>query len=126
MSTRFRLYAILASVFGFLGVALGAFGAHGVSDPDIKALYDTGSRYQLTHVLAMFAALAVWRWGGTRAQLAPAFFLGGIWLFSGSLYAHAVGAPRWVGFLTPVGGVLFLIGWLTLALGAAQLRTEAK
>jgi uncharacterized membrane protein YgdD (TMEM256/DUF423 family) len=126
LTNRFRLYAILAAVFGFLGVAIGAFGSHGVDDPGIKELIDVGARYQMIHVLAMFAGLAVWRWGGERAKLAPAFFLGGIWLFSGSLYAHAAGAPSKVGFLTPVGGVLFLIGWIMLALGAAQLKTEVK
>src|SRR6202012_1723734 len=99
---RFRLYAVLIGLFGLAAVAVGAFGAHGLADPEAKRLVDIGAHYHLTHVLAAAAALAFWNWGAARARFAAPFFFGGVWLFSGSLYALALGAPRWVGVLTPV------------------------
>jgi uncharacterized membrane protein YgdD (TMEM256/DUF423 family) len=122
LTARFRLYAILIGVFGFAGVAIGAFGAHGLDDPDAKRLIDIGAHYQMVHALAALGALVFWRWGAEGAKHAAPFFFGGIWLFSGSLYALALHAPRWVGVLTPIGGVLFMLGWLLLAFGATQLK----
>jgi uncharacterized membrane protein YgdD (TMEM256/DUF423 family) len=124
MTDRFRLYAILTPIFGFFAVAIGAFGAHGIDDPKIKELIEVGSRYHFLHTLAAMGALAFWHWGATRARFAVPFFFGGIWLFSGSLYLHAIGAPRWVGMLTPIGGVLFMIGWALLAWAALQLKAK--
>lgn len=121
MNDRFRLYAVLASLFGLAAVAIGAFGAHGVKDPAIKNLIDVGAHYHFVHTLAAFAGLMFWRWGASRARFAVPFFFGGIWLFSGSLYAHALGAPREVGMLTPIGGLLFMTGWALLAWAALQL-----
>jgi uncharacterized membrane protein YgdD (TMEM256/DUF423 family) len=124
VKTNFRLYAFLCGLFGFAAVAIGAFGAHRVKDPEIERLIEVGSHYHLTHTLAAIGALAFWHWGATRARYAVAFFFGGIWLFSGSLYLHALGAPGWIGFLTPVGGVLFLIGWALLAWAGLQLAAD--
>jgi len=124
MSTRFRLYAALSCAFGFAAVAIGAFGAHGVADPEAKRLIDIGAHYHFMHTLAAFAALGVWRWGAPRARFAPAFFFGGIWLFSGSLYALAFGAPHWIGAITPIGGLLFMVGWATLGWASLQLPRE--
>jgi uncharacterized membrane protein YgdD (TMEM256/DUF423 family) len=110
----FRTYAVLAALSGGLSVAMGAFAAHGAG-PAAKALLDTGARYEFMHAMASIASLTFWNWGARRARFAPPLFLLGTVLFAGSLYALAFGAPRWVGAITPVGGVLFLLGWLTLA-----------
>ena len=110
-----RLWLGIAAVNGALAVAAGAFGAHALKAllaPDMLAVFETGARYQMYHALAMaIAALA-----GTR--FAPALFLGGIVLFSGSLYALALSGIGILGAITPVGGVLFLAGWVCLALSA--------
>lgn len=119
----FRVYAFLAALSGFLAVALGAFAAHGIDDSRSRDLIETAARYQFLHTFAVFAALTLWRsWGAARARHAPALFFPGIALFSGSLYALAFGAPRWMGAITPVGGLLFLAGWAVLAWAALALK----
>ena len=124
MKTRFRLYALLASVSGLLAVAIGAFGAHGIGDPVAKRLIETGAQYHFMHTVAAIASLAFWSWGATRARFATPFFFGGIWLFSGSLYALALGAPPAIGVITPIGGLLFMIGWGLLAWSALQVPDD--
>ncbi len=116
-----RLWLSLAAISGMVGVAAGAFAAHGVVDPRAKDLMSTAAHYQSIHALAVFACATVIQAGGGRARLAPALFLAGTLLFSGSLYALAVGAPRWAGAITPVGGGLFLAGWGMLAWAAASI-----
>jgi uncharacterized membrane protein YgdD (TMEM256/DUF423 family) len=111
-----RLWLTLAALEGFMGVAGGAFGAHGVGDPRAKALLETGGHYQLVHALAVFACLAALKLLGARLAAASAWlFLTGALIFSGSLYLMALGAPAILGAITPIGGVLLLAGWLTLA-----------
>lgn len=107
--------AFLGAVSGFACVAIGAFGAHALHDEAANALIDTGTRYHILHTMAAFASLSFRNWGADNARRAPLFFFIGIVLFSGSLYALALGAPRWVAYLTPLGGVSFLIGWGILA-----------
>jgi uncharacterized membrane protein YgdD (TMEM256/DUF423 family) len=101
----------LAALAGFACVAFGAFAAHGVADPKAQDLLRTGSLYGFVHVLATLAVGVL----APRARLSPALFLGGVLLFSGSLWAMALGAPRWLGAVTPLGGLGFLAGWLALA-----------
>jgi uncharacterized membrane protein YgdD (TMEM256/DUF423 family) len=113
-----RNWLTLAAISGFLSVAMGAFAAHGIADPQAKDWLKTGASYQSMHALAVFGCAIVMQTGATRARLAPAFFLAGTVFFSGSLYAMALGAPRWLGAVTPIGGVLFLIGWAVLAWAA--------
>jgi uncharacterized membrane protein YgdD (TMEM256/DUF423 family) len=113
-----RNWLTLAAVGGFASVAFGAFGAHGASDPRAQDLLRTGALYGFVHCLATFACAAAMQAGASRARFAPAFFLTGVLLFSGSLYAMALGAPGAVGVVTPVGGLCFLIGWVTLAWAA--------
>jgi uncharacterized membrane protein YgdD (TMEM256/DUF423 family) len=108
----------LAAVGGFLSVAFGAFGAHGVTDPRAQELLRTGALYGFVHCLATFACAAAMQAGAHRARFAPAFFLTGVLLFSGSLYAMALGAPRLMGVVTPIGGLAFLAGWAVLAWAA--------
>jgi len=113
-----RNWLTLAALGGFASVAFGAFGAHGVRDPKAQELLRTGALYGFVHSLATISCAAVIQAGGTRARFAPAFFLAGVLLFCGSLYALALGAPRAVGIVTPFGGLSFLIGWAVLAWAA--------
>lgn len=113
---------------GFLGVALGAFAAHGLKttfSPELLAVFETGVRYQMYHAFALFAA--AWgfaRWQARAFALAGGLFVTGILLFSGSLYLMAFSGERWLGAVTPIGGLAFLAGWLCLAWGAAlKMRT---
>jgi len=119
-----RLWLILAALGGLASVGFGAFGAHGVSDPKAQGWLRTGAEYGLAHCLAVFACAVVWQMGGTRAGLAAPLFLAGVAIFSGSLYAMALGAPRWFGAITPIGGLLFLAGWGALAWAAAGVRSN--
>lgn len=113
-----RDWMTLAAIAGFISVAVGAFAAHGVADPRAQELLRTGSQYAFVHVLATLACATLMQLGAERARLAPAFFLAGVALFSGSLFALAAGAPRWVGAITPFGGLSFLAGWAVLAWAA--------
>ncbi len=115
----------LAAVGGFIAVAVGAFAAHGVADPQAKEWLKTGAQYGFMHTMATFACATFMNIGAKRARLAPAFFLSGVVFFSGSLYAMAFGAPRWLGAITPIGGVLFLIGWAILAWAARDVDQPA-
>ncbi len=108
----------LAAVSGFLSVAIGAFAAHGMHDPQAQEWMRTGATYGFMHTMATLACATFIQVGATRARHAPAFFLSGVVIFSGTLYAIALGAPRWLGAVTPVGGLLFLIGWGVLAWAA--------
>ncbi len=90
-------------------------------DPVARELLKTGATYQMTHALAVFACALVEWLGGRRARLAPGLFLAGAVFFSGSLYALALGAPRLVGAVTPIGGLLFLLGWAVLAWGTLEI-----
>ena len=110
-----RTSLTLAAVLGFLCVAAGAFAAHGMTDPRAQELLRTGALYGFVHVLASFACLPLAQAGARRARRAPPFFLAGVVLFSGSLFALAFGAPRLAGAITPFGGLSFLAGWLVLA-----------
>jgi uncharacterized membrane protein YgdD (TMEM256/DUF423 family) len=118
-----RLWTSLAAMAGFLSVAMGAFAAHGMSDPLSRELLRTGAQYAGLHAVATLACAGLIAAGARRARFAPALFLGGIALFSGSLFALALGAPRWAGAITPVGGLLFLAGWAVLAWAAGGMRS---
>ena len=111
----------LAALSAFLAVAFGAFAAHGAKDARAVELLHTGALYQMTHALAAIAWLALARLAGKPTGAGPWLFLAGTALFSGSLYAMAFGAPSWLGMITPLGGLAFLAGWLTLAWRAASL-----
>ncbi len=122
-----RTYYLLAGALGFLGVALGAFGAHGLkarlagADGEQRmAWWQTGAQYHLVHALAVGLAgvVAARAPGGTVAGW---LFLGGIVLFSGSLYAMTLTGVRKLGAVTPLGGVLFLAGWGALCAAALAM-----
>lgn len=109
---------------GGIGVALGAFGAHGLKArlaPDLLAVFETGVRYQIYHALALLAlGWAVSRWPSGWLTAAGWLFVAGIALFSGSLYLLALTGVRWLGAITPLGGIAFIVGWLALAVGALR------
>lgn len=116
-----------AAVAGFLGVSLGAFAAHGLKSrlaPDLLAVFETGVRYQMYHVFAMLAAAwAFAHWQRRIFAVGGWLFGAGILVFSGSLYLLALTGTRWLGAITPLGGLAFLAGWLCLAWGAgARLK----
>ncbi len=116
-----RTFAGLGAIFGFLAVALGAFGAHALKarlTPEDLEIFETGVRYQMYHALALFAvAWAATRWPEANTTLAGWAFVVGILIFSGSLYLLVGTGARWLGAITPLGGVALLLGWATLALG---------
>jgi uncharacterized membrane protein YgdD (TMEM256/DUF423 family) len=119
-----RTFLLIAAVAGFLAVALGAFGAHGLRgrlSPDMLAVFETGVRYHMYHALAlMLTAATIGRMGPARLLVAAGWlFTAGIVLFSGSLYALALSGTAVLGAITPFGGVAFLAGWACLALFAA-------
>ena len=126
-----KLWLALAGINGFLAVAAGAFGAHGLKGalaaaPDGAqrlAWWHTAAQYHLAHALALglVAALAP-HVAGRTAPLAGWFFLAGLALFSGSLYTMTLTGVRALGAVTPVGGVCLLAGWLAVGLSAWRLR----
>ena len=116
-----RFWMTLAAASGFVSVAAGAFAAHALVDPTAKELMRTGANYEMAHALATFACAALAD-VAPRVRFAPALFLAGSALFSGSLYALAFGAPPIVGAITPFGGLLFLAGWATLVWAALRAR----
>lgn len=123
--------AIAAGVFGFTGVALGAMGAHALAAPlaerGMTGAWETGARYHLFHAVALLGAAAWLRTMGTAAAgrivWATRCWSAGIVLFSGSLYGLALGGPRWLGPVTPLGGGALMLGW---ALVVAAACTKEK
>lgn len=120
-----RLWMTLAAVSGFVSVAAGAFAAHALADPGARELMKTGASYEFMHAMATFACATFMQVGALKARFAPAFFLSGSVLFCGSLYALAFGAPRLVGAITPIGGLLFLAGWGVMAWSALGVDRPA-
>lgn len=113
-------WIVAGALWGLVGVGLGAFGAHGlksVATDQGLAWWETGARYHLFHALALcvLGLLQLQKPGGDAAGWS---FLLGSAVFSGTLYAMALGAPRWLGAVTPVGGLAMMLGWLLLALHA--------
>src|SRR2546427_11974981 len=118
-----RTFLLIGSVLGFLGVTFGAFGAHALKSrlsPEMLGVFETGVRYQMYHAFALLIVAAAIGHIGTARLLVVAgwFFFAGILLFSGSLYALAFTSVGILGAITPIGGLLFLIGWARLALFA--------
>jgi uncharacterized membrane protein YgdD (TMEM256/DUF423 family) len=113
--------ALLVGLAGASAVLLGAFGAHalrGVLDAQQHELWRTAVDYHAWHALALVLTAGLAR--GRARPVALVSFALGIVLFSGSLYALALGAPRWTGIVTPFGGIAFVVGWIALGL---SLRT---
>ena len=120
-----KIFAMLAGVFGALGVAAGAFGAHalqGKVEPRMLEVFETAARYQMYHALALLGAS--WLAGQTQstsASVAGWAFVVGILVFSGSLYVMVFSGLKWLGAITPIGGTAFIVGWIALAVAASKL-----
>ena len=119
-----RVFITIGALSGFLGVAAGAFGAHALRDrlsSDMLSVFQTGATYQMYHALALVGVgilLARFSVDGSPFVTAAGWlFIAGTVLFSGSLYALSLSNTTWLGAITPLGGVAFLLGWLTLAIG---------
>lgn len=116
-----KVFAFAGALSAFVAVAAGAFGAHALRarlSPDLLAVFETGVRYQMYHALALFAvAWASNHWPGTPTRAAGWLFIAGTVLFSGSLYLLSLTGSRWLGAITPLGGLTFLCGWAALAMG---------
>ena len=116
-----KLFFAIGSISGFLGVMLGAFGAHALKgrlDAELLATFEVGVRYQMYHALALLAVgWAATRWPGAAVTASGWLFVAGTVIFSGSLYALALGAPRVLGVLTPLGGLAWIAAWLLFAWG---------
>ncbi len=110
---------VAAGLLGALGVVAGAFGAHalrGQLDPALMSAFETGVQYHLLHSIALLGvAWLASRSPGAASATAGWAFVAGIVLFSGSLYLLALGGPRWLGPITPLGGAAFIIGWVAVA-----------
>jgi len=118
-SARSFMFAMLGAVFAATAVAAGAFGAHALKsilDPSMLAAFETAARYQMYHALGLF--VVAWLLRETNSLLAVKagwLFCIGILLFSGSLYVVALTGIKWMGALTPLGGVSFIGGWICVA-----------
>lgn len=132
-----RLLLSLGAVNGFLAVALGAFGAHGLKEkitPAMLEVYNTGAHYHLIHAVALIMVaglLGRWESQGERFTAAVGharrtgwLFTTGIVVFAGSLYLLAITGTKWLGAITPIGGVCFLSGWISLLLAANSIWTR--
>lgn len=119
-----RLFLALGAISAFVGVAAGAFGAHGLKSrlsAEMMVIFETGVRYQMYHAFALlFVAWASSRFPGSLLTTAGWLFVIGTILFSGSLYLLSLTETRWLGAITPLGGVAFLGGWLCLAWAALK------
>lgn len=117
-----RVFLVSGALLGALGVLFGAFGAHSVAralGADKAQLFETASRYQMYHSLAMLAvglAMAHWPASYRTLTLCGWTFAAGIVLFSGSLYAYALLGSRWIAVITPLGGIAFIIAWGLMAI----------
>lgn len=117
-----------SALSGFLAVGLGAFAAHGLKArlaPELLAAFQTGVQYQMYHALALLGIAIITKLYGNQTwlQSSALLFIAGTLLFSGSLYALTLGGPRWLGPITPLGGLCFLFGWLSLLIAALRLKT---
>jgi uncharacterized membrane protein YgdD (TMEM256/DUF423 family) len=117
-----RVFFTLGGICGLLGVALGAFGAHALKarvDADLLMTFEVGVRYQMYHAIALLAVgWAHTRWPGGVLTASGWLFVIGTVLFSGSLYALTFSGLRWLGAITPLGGLALIAGWLCLSWAA--------
>ena len=122
-----RTFLLLGSLFAFLAVAAGAFGAHSLKamlPAELLSVFEMAVRYQMYHALALCAiGWASHQYQHVALLAAGWLFVLGIVLFSGSLYGLTFSGARWLGALTPVGGIAFLAGWAMVGWGCWRSRT---
>jgi uncharacterized membrane protein YgdD (TMEM256/DUF423 family) len=119
-----KIFIVLGSLNAFLVVVLGAFGAHGLKDrlsENMLDIYQTGVQYHMYHAIGLLfvGILAQWLSPSTLSWAGWAFMVG-IVLFSGSLYVLSISGIKWLGAITPLGGLAFLIGWLLIVIAALR------
>ena len=123
-----KFWFVSATISGFLSVALGAFGAHSLKnilDEYGKSLYEKAVLYQMFHTMALFAVGGMLHFDkGTSFSIAGWGFFVGIILFSGSLYLLAITSIKWLGAITPIGGIAFLFGWIWLMFSIIKARVS--
>ena len=121
-----KLFLMAASISGFLAVAIGAFGAHGLKQKiseEMMTVYQTGVQYHFYHTLALLCVgIALQQFPqSVPLKLSGWAMLAGMLVFSGSLYLLALTGTRWLGAITPIGGLTLLVAWLALAVGVYQV-----
>ena len=123
----YKMFLIIGTVLAGLAVALGAFGAHGLKkivDADTVAIYQTGVQYQMYHTLALLVIAIVYerlpnkwiKWSGHLFSFGILFFSGSLYLIT-ALKAEERPTPALIGAITPIGGLLFILGWLSFLIG---------
>jgi uncharacterized membrane protein YgdD (TMEM256/DUF423 family) len=121
-----KFWFVLAAAFGFLSVALGALGAHSLKsilDEYGRSIFEKAVLYQMFHAMALFAVGLVQLTVKSASLLtAGCLFSVGIFLFSGSLYLFAITGMRWLGAITPFGGISFLLGWIWFGYGILRAK----
>jgi uncharacterized membrane protein YgdD (TMEM256/DUF423 family) len=120
-----KIWIIISAVSGFTAVAIGAFGAHSLSEklsPGMLEVYKTGVFYQFVHTIVLLILSLT---NFTKSNFALLFFLLGIMLFSFSLYIYSTSGIRFIAMVTPVGGVCFLIGWFLLIVEVIRRKDNA-
>ena len=119
-----RIFFAAGSIAGLLGVGLGAFGAHALKarlTAEALATFEIGVRYQMYHALALLAvAWACTKWPGAWANASGWLFIAGIVVFSGSLYVLVLTGAKWLGAVTPIGGLALMAGWVCLVVAAVR------
>ena len=117
-----RIFLTIAAVFGGLSVAAGAFASHALKDrlsERALEIFETGAKYQMYHALALLGVALLLRQEAQTPLIVAGFaFVTGIVIFSGSLYGLSFSGIKWLGAITPLGGVAFLVGWGCLAIAA--------
>jgi uncharacterized membrane protein YgdD (TMEM256/DUF423 family) len=122
------VFGIIAAILGATGVAIGAFGAHGLAayfaaNPTLESSFRTASTYHMYHALAVFAAAWVAdRWPGPAAAAGGWMLIAGAVIFCGSLYLLSLTNTRWMGAIAPIGGTLMILGWAALGVAVWQGR----
>lgn len=122
-----RIFLAIASALGGISVILGAFASHALKDrlsERALAIWETGTKYQMYHALALIAiALLIDRFPNSRLLMVAGYaFISGVVIFSGSLYGLSLSGIKWLGAITPLGGVAFIIGWACLAVAALGIE----
>ncbi|MEJ2912963.1 DUF423 domain-containing protein [Pseudoalteromonas sp. C12FD-1] len=119
-----KLFLLTGSFFCMLSVMLGAFAAHGLKSRLTEyslGVFKTAAEYQMVHGLALIAVAILIKWG-INLTIAGGFFIAGTLLFSGSLYLLALSGMKWLGPITPLGGLCFIIGWVVILVQVARFK----
>jgi uncharacterized membrane protein YgdD (TMEM256/DUF423 family) len=119
-------FVIAGALLAAVAVAAGAFGAHALADrltPERLATWETAARYHLYHALALILlGVVADRWPAPLLSVSGWLFVFGITVFGSTVYALALGGPRWLGAITPIGGVALIAGWVLMALAVYRSR----